>query len=170
MVTRFLWKSGLPCLLLLVLFVSGCAERRPPGFPTLYPVTLHVTQEGEPLADASVSLRWIDNSMTWSIGGTTDEKGNVRLATHGKFEGAPLGKFKVVVFKTVSIGEKEYEEASNRGDLKAAEKIDVQVFSHVENRYNSPDTTPIEIEITKKDRLIEVDAGKAVKIKQVFMK
>ena len=164
--------SVVPCLFCaFALFVAGCGgSERPPGFPKLYPVSLKVAQEGQPLGGASVSLKISDNSMTWSIGGKTDEQGLAILWTHGKFRGAPIGTFKVAVEKIFNEGEAEMLEAANREDFAAANKIQVNSFSFVKDEYSSVSTTPIEIEITKNSKEIEIDAGPAVKIKREYMR
>jgi len=158
-------------LLMFIQLLSGCGgDKRPPGFPKLYPVSLKVMQEGQPLSEAAVSLSISDRSMTWSIGGVTDEQGIVVLWTHGKFRGAPAGMFKVAVNKLYNEGEKEMIEAGNREDFATAAKIQVNSFSYVKEEYNSVDTTPIEIEITSKSKMIDIDAGPAVKIKRAYMR
>ena len=154
-----------------VLVFSGCSsEKRPPGFPKLYPVSLKVIQEGKPLSEAAVSLRKADNSMTWSIGGRTDERGIAVLRTHGKFNGAPEGMFKVTVEKVINEGEAEMIQALDREDQVAAKRIQVNSFSFVKDEYNSMEKTPIEIEITRKSKVIEVNAGPAVKMKREYMR
>ena len=151
--------------------MSGCGDaERPEGFPKLYPVSLKVTQESTPLAKASVSLKTSDGSMVWSTGGVTDEKGFVVLWTHGKFRGAPEGKFKVLITKIVNEGEEEMLAAANREDYAAAAKIPVNSYSCVKEEYESFEKTPLEIEITKKSRVIDIDAGPTVKIKREYMR
>jgi len=108
--------------------------------------------------------------MTWTIGGKTDDQGIVALWTHGKFRGAPAGTFKVAVEKVVNEGEAEMLEAANREDFAAANRIQVNSFSFVEEKYTTVGTTPIEIEITPKSRTIEIDAGPAVKIRREYMR
>jgi len=157
-------------LLLPSLFVGCGSDVRPPGFPKLYPVSLKVMQEGVPLADASVSLRIAVNSMTWSIGGVTDKHGVAVLWTHGKFRGAPEGTFKVAVDKVVNEGEDEMNAAANRGDMAAAARIQVNSYSFVNEEYGTIATTPIEIEITRKSRVIDVDAGAAVKLRREYLR
>ena len=167
--TKF--QSGCCLLFAFVLLLSGCGgDARPPGFPKLYPVSLNVAQEGVPLADAAISLRISDNSMTWSIGGRTDEQGVVVLWTHGKFRGAPAGTFKVTVDKVVNEGEKEMLEAADREDVVAVNRIQVNSYSFVKDEYTAVETTPIEIEITQKTKVLGIDAGPAVKIKRPYMR
>ena len=160
--------SAVCCLPSLFLGCGG--DVRPPGFPKLYPVSLKVMQEGQPLADAAVSLRIADGSMTWSIGGRTNEQGVAELWTHGKFRGAPEGTFKVAVNKVVNEGEDEMNEAANRGDMAAASRIQVNSYSFVKEEYSSVSTTPIEVEITRQSRVIDVDAGAAVKLRREYLR
>ncbi|MGL6196983.1 MAG: carboxypeptidase regulatory-like domain-containing protein [Thermoguttaceae bacterium] len=171
--TKFcqVYKYSYLCLLLVFCSVLiGCGDPKPPGFPKLFPVTIHVVQEGKPLENATVTLINLDDTMKWAVGGVTNSDGNAVLSTHGKFKGAPLGKFKVLVFKQVSEGEEEYNDAMNRNDYMEAQKIDVNVYAYVEDIYNLPTTTPIEIEVVKGSKLIEVDAGPAVEIRKEFLK
>ena len=166
---RFFTVCGV--LFAFALPLSGCGgDAKPPGFPKLYPVSLQVMQEGVPLTKASVSLKIADNSMTWSIGGVTDEQGIAVLWTHGKFRGAPVGTFKVTVNKLFNEGEEEMNLAMNQGDEAAAAKIQVKSYSFVNEEYNLFATTPVEIEITTKSKVIDVDAGPAVKIQREYMR
>lgn len=159
-------------LILYVLFcLAGCSgEPRPAGFPKLYPVTLKVSQEGTPLEGAFVQLQSNDPAMTWTTSGTTDANGAAVLWTYGKYKGAPAGTFKVTVMKDINEGEKEYTDALDRQDVAAAAKVKVRSFSYVEELYTSFSKTPIEIEITKSTRSLDIDAGKAVKIEKEYMK
>jgi hypothetical protein len=153
-----------------ILVLDGCGGPKPDGFPKIYPVELIVTQKGQPLTNADVSLISADDSLTWAVGGTSDQNGRVVLRTHGRYVGVPLGKFKVVLFKEANEGKQEYLDAMNRNDKAAAAKINVKIFSCVKPEYNSQTTTPIEIEITKNSKTINVDAGEAVKLPQEFLR
>ena len=150
---------------------SGCGgPERPAGLPPLFPVSLTVTQEGTPLADATIALRCAENSMTWTIGGRTGDNGVVVLWTHGRFRGAPAGTFKVTISKMINEGESEMLAALDRGDSAAAARIEVNSVSYVQEEYESFETTPVEIEITRRDRMINVDAGPAVRISRPYMR
>jgi len=132
--------------------------------PRLYPVVITVMQEGQPLANCMVSLRYTDPSLgTWAIGGRTDAQGNAQLFTNG-FPGAPEGTFKVVLVKQDNEGMFERGEAEGRGDMAAARAIQVRLWSAIELIYNDPATTPLEVEITPSTRTLTVDAGPAVQI------
>jgi hypothetical protein len=165
-------KTTIIIVLLNFVILTGCGggPLRPDGLPVLYPVTLVVTQEGKPVADMLISLRSTDPAVTWAIGSRTDENGHASLRTHGEFNGAPLGKYKVVLDKQENEGYDEYVAAKNRYDEAAAAKIDVKLFSCVEEKYNASETTPIEIEITPQSKIIEIDAGPRVRIPQTFLR
>ena len=158
-------------LLLSLVVLSGCtAQRVPDGMPKLVPVTLTITQAGTPLAGAVVSLIDISGGIPFMVGGTTDVNGSVVLHTHGKYKGAPLGKFKVRVVKTVSD--------QPPSDLPPAPELDspefeayrqkigklppLKTYMLVEKRYTQPDTTPLEIDISC-PLTTTLDVGKAVR-------
>ena len=139
--------------------------------PKLYPaVRVKVVQDGQPLENAYVSLRSEDKSLSWGIGGKTDAQGVAQLWTHGKYKGAYAGTFKVVVTKEVNEGEKEYIDAMNQNDAKAAAAIKVQSFSFVEDKFGLESQTPLKIDIESSSKMIEVNVSPAVRIEKPYMK
>ncbi|NLZ03172.1 MAG: carboxypeptidase regulatory-like domain-containing protein [Pirellulaceae bacterium] len=151
---------------------AGCGEQRPEGFPTLYPATITITQDGANLAGATVSLFPEDSTLSrWPVGGMTDENGMARLITYGKFEGAPAGKFKVMVNKTVSEGDPipevpgQYASAEERAAYDRAIKTgSYEVFQVVAGEYRTADKTPLMVEIAPSgENAIVLDVGAAVK-------
>lgn len=165
--TRFF----LGCLGLLVL-TAGCGEPRPEGLPELYPVTLTITQDGAPLADASVTLFPQDSALArWPSGGQTDASGNVQITTFAKYPGAPAGTFKVTVTKLVTEGDPlpthpgrnatreqivEYDRAMKTGSF--------QAFHVVSAEHRTPNTTPLSIDVSSSGpNTITLDVGAAVK-------
>ena len=95
-ITRLLFGG----LLVGCLAIMGCGggESKPANMPTLYPITLKFTQEGQPCAGALVILIPQDTNK-WTTGGITDAAGGTVLKTHGKYLGVPAGKFKITVSK-----------------------------------------------------------------------
>jgi len=160
-------------LLFIVFMLMGCGPSlrpRPGGLPTLAPVSITVTQEGQPLADAQISLVPSDGSKNWFVGGTTDASGKVAVTTYGTQRGAPLGKYKVAVTKELHEGLEEYQAALAKEDQAAANKIDVKLFSCVEAKYGAAATSPLDIESVKGTKDYAVDVGKAVKELREFVK
>ncbi len=91
------------CMVLL----AACARPdKPDGFPKTVSCVITITQEGQPLALASVQLTPADGQRDWMCRAMTDEQGVATMHTYGRYEGAPLGKFKVVVTKTESDSSK----------------------------------------------------------------
>ena len=83
--------------------MTGCSgQKLPNGMPKLYPCQLTITMDGSSLSEASVSLIPAEgNNNTYTAGGTTDQNGNVTIMVNGQFIGAPLGKYHVLVVKTL---------------------------------------------------------------------
>ncbi len=143
---------------LLFLVACGCsAESVPDGLPDLYPTTLTIHQSGSPLVGASVQLIATDPVLgKWVSGGSTNAKGEVVVMTHGNFEGAPAGKFKVTVNKTQTEG----QVAGNDPGVSSP----VKMYDLVDAKFRSVTTTPVEVEITAGENKPNViDVGAAVK-------
>ena len=153
-------------ILLSLITLFGCAKQSvPDGLPKLVPVTLTITQEGTPLADALVSLVDPGGSIPFVVGGTTDAGGNVVLHTHGLYKGAPLGKFKVRVVKTESdpvppapaFDSPEFDAYMKE----AAKRPPPKTYTFVEKRYTNVNTTPLELDISGQ-LTTTLEVGKAV--------
>jgi len=160
------------CLLALA---TGCGEPRPEGMPELYPATVTVMQDGNPLPGAAVTLLPQDAALTrWPAGGTTDESGAVKLHTYSTYPGAPAGTFKVTVSKTTTEGDprpthpgvnatpeqlRDYDRAMKTGKF--------EVFQVVAAEHRMPSTTQLSIEITPSGpNEFILDLGPAVKEKE----
>jgi hypothetical protein len=69
--------TGSACLTLL----TGCGEALPEGLAKLVPASVQLTQDGVPLAGATVSLIDTVGNQRWYPGGSSDESGTVVLYT-----------------------------------------------------------------------------------------
>ena len=123
--------------MILILFAyAGCSrDSRPKDLPRLFPATLTVTLDEQPLADAIVTL-YPENEVDarWTVGGWTDSDGKAIIVTHGKFLGSPAGKFKVCITKSEVEG-------SGPG---------LKVTHFVDPLFADPKKTPLEIEVSSK--------------------
>jgi len=137
-------------ILLFLVTLIGCTKTNvPDGFPKLVSVTLTLTQDGMPLSGAIVSLA---GDSQFSVGGVTDDKGNVILYTHGQHKGAPLGKFKVRIAKTESDsappeplpGTPEHDAWMKEMEKRPPPKT----YTLVEKQYTQAETTPLELDVT----------------------
>jgi len=137
-------------LLFAAVFITGCwGEPRPDGMPRLYPVSIIVTQEGVPLEEASVTLIPEDPANArWGPMGMTDGSGVAVMRTDGKYAGAPLGTYKVVVSKMEII------------DPPPGTPGESRAVHHVPQQYGSIADTPLRIEITAAGRTYPVEVPK----------
>ena len=91
---------GFILLTCLCLVLNGCGgEKLPDNMPKPCPTVITITQDGQPLADASVVLVPMDPSNTWHAGATTNASGNAILQTHVKYDGVVPGKYFIIVSK-----------------------------------------------------------------------
>jgi hypothetical protein len=145
----------LPIMIIFATFCSGCGGvKTPDGMPELFPCEIAVTQEGQPLDGATVTVQSADSS--WNATGGTDSNGKAFLFTQGKYSGVPAGKYKVIINKTVT----EKEPSTFEGKPATKEVV----YYLVEEKYQELQTSPLEIEITSGGKhSFQLDAGKAVK-------
>lgn len=161
---------------LLLTGICGCSEPLPEGMPELYPAKITITQDGESLPGATVSLYPEDSALTrWPVGGVTDQNGTATLVTYGKYPGAPAGKFKVMVNKTVSEGDPIPEPPAQNASPEERAAYDraiktgsYEIFQVVAAEYRTADKTPLAIEVTADgENAFDLDIGEAVKEKDV---
>jgi hypothetical protein len=151
----------LGAVLSLVMFAGCGGPRKPPGLPTLYPCKITVTQEGTPLAGAVVNLVAEDGSLNWVVGGGTNDMGIAALYTHGNFSGAPAGRYKVTITKTV-LEDGPTPEQLNNPNFAGQMGTD---YDYVDLQYKSQRSTPLTIEITSGKNTQEFEVGKAIREK-----
>jgi len=148
-------------LVLAVISVAGCTrdDGRPKDLPPLFPCEITITQGGTPLAGATVALESSGGSTNYIPSGITEESGKAVLSTYG-FKGAPAGKYKVTVRKTVV--EDITQVVDSYGDMVDSPGTE---YRTVESQFSRADTTPHELEITgdKKPTQATFDVDKPVK-------
>ena len=143
----------------LALFLIGCAgQKYPDGMPKLVPCEITLQQEGQPFADAVVTLIPADVENKWSASGRTDTSGKAIIYTWGKYEGAAEGTYKVVLNKTESVGA-----PPSASSEEEARRPPDKFFDLVEEIYGDKEKTPLEIELKKGTKSFSLDAGKAVR-------
>lgn len=164
-------NAGLLILLSIFIACSGCSNR-PAGMPGLSPCKIIVTQDGAPLAGASVVMINSDTTTgeDWTPMGTTDQSGVAVMRTNAQYDGAAVGKYKIVVTKTETEESKlgpppppDSPDYDNWAHKNANENI--ASFNVVEATYSSPKTTPHEIEVTKGSNEVKIDVGKPIRVK-----
>jgi len=161
----------LSCFFVLAtLFCFGCGgEKLPPGMPKLYPATITVTQDGQPLAGAEVILLNTDPSTSWSAGGMTDQNGVIKLRTLGRYDGAPAGKYRVAVEKierpNITLPEEMPTDPEERKEYnRLAKELADNTFYVVDPKFGLDQTT-LEVEITLTNLNVSVDVSPVVRKK-----
>lgn len=150
----------------------GCKpSQMPEGMPKpIKGVEVTVTQEGAPLADAAVTFVAEDGSTNkWFVRGKTGANGVAKMMTYGKFEGAPAGKFKVVITKREETPSKITPPTGDDPNAVAAyqEAVEKEVrplYDLVDPVYSSPKTTKVEVDISSGSLKHAIDVGKAVRV------
>ncbi len=129
---RYLTASILGALLIL-----GCgkSDELAEQLPTK-PARGFVKLRGEPLGNASVSFISLDGKVRSY--GRTDGVGSFTLSTYGRDDGAPPGKYKVIVAVSTS---KEIEPGVLEDEPPGGFK------SPVPSKYSNPQTTNILVEV-----------------------
>lgn len=127
------------CVALAALAV-GCKDNsRPDDLPDdMTPCKVTITQEGQPLAGATVEFVY-DTQVKYTTSGTTDETGVATMITYG-YAGAQQGTAKVVVRKMVTEGGSEAEEYGESGEVG-------KDFQVVDAKYGKAETTDLTITI-----------------------
>ncbi len=102
-----------------------------------------VTFRGKPLPDAAVTFMPLEEGKTISARGTTDGVGSFVLSTYGKDDGAPLGRYKVLVSANLS---KEIEPGVLAPEPEGGFKSPIPL------KYANPKTTDILVEVKEGDK------------------
>lgn len=126
-------------LLAAVAIASGCSKggKSAEQLPTSTARGI-VTYKGKPVGEAGVTFISLDNKVRAS--GRTDGVGSFVLSTYGQQDGAPPGKYKVVV--AVS-GTKEIEPGVLAPEPEGGFKSPIPI------KYANPTTTDILVEVTE---------------------
>ena len=133
---------------LFTIFLSGCGEATPPGMPQLFPVSITITMDGNPLEGALVSCVPEDGSQ-WFAGGITDAAGKVALQTKGRYNGIAVGTFKVAVIKNMLSPD------STESETKQLRIVD--------KRFNETSTSPLSLVVDKTTKSAELQVEPAPK-------
>lgn len=132
-------KLFLPLTLIVVITAAlGCGSDAPKGPEKLSttPVDGVVTLNGKPAAEVSISLHHSEGKV--APRGISDKDGKFSIATYGKNDGAPAGKYKVTAAKDMT---KEISPGVLAPPPPGGFKSDIPT------KYESVNTTDISVEI-----------------------
>jgi len=162
---------SLNCLL-AVLFLTGCGNSPPDGFPAkLLPCRVVVMDGDTPLKEASVSLIPENERQKFSIVGITDDKGvtTIRTIQSGYYgNGAPEGTYKVLIIgseppdleHTLSIDERADlpPDALNAYENARQKRIGARPLA-VPKEFNKMDKTPLTWTVAQKGAELTVNVS-----------
>lgn len=139
-------KSSLACAALLAIVALGCGggekgDNKPLEVKKTVPARGIVKYQGNSVKDAAVTFLPLDNK-TVSARGTTDGVGSFILTTYNKDDGAPVGKYKVLI--SVNLA-KEIEPGVLAPEPPGGFK------SPIPTKYNNVNTTDILMEVKEGD-------------------
>ncbi|MDR2170941.1 MAG: carboxypeptidase-like regulatory domain-containing protein [Planctomycetaceae bacterium] len=133
-------------LLILLIGLSGCnKEHRPAGLPKLIPCEITVINtDGTPLADALVRLVAIETPIPWAIIDKTDENGIANIFVNAKYQGSPVGKFRVLISKNEGF---DKTLGTPKTPPNAYVSVDAELIYYVNPIYSNEKLSPFEIEV-----------------------
>lgn len=147
----------------------GCGEKLPSDLPKLVPVDVTVFLDGTPLSKATVTLYPLDMGSGQSglpVGGISSDKGVAKLKTQGRYDGSPLGKYRVCVSKSAPIEGPTSKKTppTDPEALKAYEKkvgYEREFVNAIEKTFSDPKKSPLEIDIVDGKNTFTVEVKKA---------
>ncbi len=131
--SMFNGKLAITTLLLSGALLTGCGKAKEP-WEVVYPAKGIVKYDGKPLDRAVITLIPQDPDIPDTVRPTASSKedGTFEVGTYSKTDGAPEGKYKVIVLHYPIIGKKE-SPASGPNDLP--------------RKYSKAETTDLIVEI-----------------------
>lgn len=121
---------------LIILFAGCSGEKLPADLPKLFPCSIKIVlDDGSPVENASIQLIPEDSqNAKWSAGGSTGSDGSLKVFTVGKYQGAALGKYKVLVRKLKQVEDGEFK--NEKGEMEKLYK-GVPIIDPVFSKVNS---------------------------------
>lgn len=153
------------CLLFVFFLGCGGGKEVPPGFPAkLTPTTVTLLKDGQPVAEAAVSL--ISEPPTpYLISAMTDAAGVAKLQTTinaYSAAGAPAGSYKILISKQVQFPEDNETDEALRDQRKAQtdkEKADLLKASGILPDWSNIEKTPFKLTVPAEEKSFTIDVS-----------
>jgi len=148
-------------LFLAILLYTGCSRNdgRPADMPKLYPVTISIIQDGQPLDGATVTLI-AKTPSTYGTASATTVAGTAKIRTYG-YDGVPAGDYTVLVEKRVTEGEREIIQEG----MGVVGMVGGRVYQLVDAQFTTQATTPFSISVAERRGATETfDVGTAIRL------
>ena len=147
-----------------LLLHTGCGrdDGRPADMPPLFPVSITVIQDGQPLEGASVVLIAQAPAVPQygRSSGTTTAAGIARPRTHG-FDGVPAGEYTVVIEKRVTEGVQQIVDAE--GEVVGS--VGGRIYQLVDAQFATEAASTLSISVAERRGATETfDVGAAARM------
>ena len=151
------------CAALAVVLVlqTGCGGGdggRPADMPKLIPVSIAVTQSGQPLEGAIVTLVSKTPATYGTASGMTNAAGIANVRTYG-FDGVPEGDYVVVIEKRVIENQRESSTLEGLPMM-----VGGQLYQYVEEQYTNENDTPYSLTVSGRGTSERFDVGGPVRV------
>ena len=138
---------------------------QPPELQNLYPVTITILDNGQPIQGVLVTLAAkVQREGIWSCNGITDGNGVVKVQTKIRSlvgDGAKSGTYTVVLSKDVSIPTELTREGSSDPAVDAKRTEFIEKNRVIPPIFGTDQTSPIELTVEdKKGATLTVDVAK----------
>lgn len=157
------------CFFAFLLFFQGCGgPPKPDGLPDLYPCSITVTQENQPLAGALITLvPKTGGSLNWAVDGTTNANGVAEIKTAANFKGAPAGDYIVRISKTElspsAVSETAPSDPVEYDKWVRAKSSEVRIATRmVKEEFDDVKKTPHSITVAQGKNEATFDVGEAI--------
>jgi len=139
---------------------AGCGKdpNRPADLPTLYPVKITVTQEGQPVTEATVTVTSKTPMKYGSSSTDTDATGVATLRTYG-YVGVPAGEYTVTIEKRGVEGARETTNEYGEPEMRGG-----QIYQYVDAQFASQASSPLSITVTDKGATETFEVGAPGKV------
>jgi hypothetical protein len=153
-------KNYMLIFVFLGLFLGADGCRKPAKMPKLVPCQITVTDGGNPVAGARISMADESSSESWAINGITDSAGVAKMSTtytNYTASGVPQGIFKVAIDKEPpNLPSQNVTDGMNEQQADAAMKKweeDVDKLRIIPKKLIFVSTTPVTLEVKEKGNL-----------------
>ena len=145
-------------LTILLLFQAGCGDRsRPADLPKLYPVSVEVKQQDQPLEGATVTLISKTPTTYGTASAQTNASGVAKLLTYG-YSGVPSGEYSVLIQKLGTEGA-----VGSRTLEGVPVMLGGQTYNYVDAKYSREVSTPFGLSVGKKAVKETFEVGEPVR-------
>lgn len=131
-----------------LVLVVGCSQKLPSN-PTTYPVKGKVLLNGQPLATGTVVMHLLSEGLAVEARGALGKDGTFSVQAFGDREGTVPGKYIVTILPVGGAPPADSKAKVPASKVKSTGPKNLA--SEIPEKYQSPDTSDIEVTVEEKD-------------------